>query len=199
MTLFCTEMIESGVTHQERQKKGGGLCIYIKAKYNVSEYDYQNLNDSSQDGEFKWLLIENKHCKNIFIVNCYRPPSRNIDSFIKSIERKHLTIDRDKNDFFVTGDINIDLNDDVCNNAKQLKTTLGFSQLIKKVTRYGQNKESLLDVIYTNSSFISRSGVCNVNISDQQMVYCTSKKIQNRKREVDFKADLIENSMKMIL
>ena len=105
-------------------KKGGGIATYIKNDYNVSDYALQHLNESTQHGEFQWLLVKNNHCKNIVIANCYRPPSGNIDIFIKSIETKLSTIDRGKNDVFLTGDINIDLNNNVCNSTKLLKDRL---------------------------------------------------------------------------
>ena len=142
------------------------------------------------------MALNNNHCKNIIIANCNRPPSGNADNFVKTLEQKLLRIDCIKNDIFITGDINVDLGDVVCNTAKKFKTTmvqLGFTQLIKETTRYGQNKNSILDVIYTNSAFISRAGVCNVNISDHQMIYCTRKKIHNKRQSVNFKGRSYRN------
>ena len=40
---------------QDKIKKGGGLGIHIKEDYNVSEFEYQHLNESTRDGEFQWL------------------------------------------------------------------------------------------------------------------------------------------------
>ena len=75
--------------------------------------------------------------KNIIIVNCYGPPTGNIENFITLLEIKLLSLDGDTNYVFVTGDIFIDMNSNACNNVKQLKTTmeqLGFSQFINKTT-----------------------------------------------------------------
>ena len=86
--------------------------------------------------------------------------------FTKLVERKLLSIDREKNDILFTGNINIDLNEFSCNNAKARRSMmeqLGLTQLIK-TTRYGQNKNSLLDVILTNFTFIAGSGVCDVKL-----------------------------------
>ena len=177
-------------------KKGGGICTYIRADYNVLQYAFQNLNESSQNGEMQWLLVKNKHCKNIIIVNCYRPPAGNVSAFIKTLETKLLGIDRGKYDVFVTGDMNIDLINNNCNNSKLLKSSmeeLGFSQYIKKPTRYGQNKNTLLDVLFSNSLFIANSGVCDVNISDHRMVFCTRKKVHTRKCSIEFKGRSYRN------
>ena len=69
------------------------------------------------------------------------------------------------------GDLNLDKLDKNNHLAKEAVNTmkqLVLRQLIKELTRYSQNKDSCLDLSFTNSDIIAKSGVCNVNISDHQ-------------------------------
>ena len=71
----------------ERIKKGGGPRIYIGSNFNVSEFAFQHLNDSSQHIESQWLCIDNK---NIIIANCYLPPVGDISFY--QIGRKKTVV-----------------------------------------------------------------------------------------------------------
>ena len=177
--------------HLNVPKKGGGLCIYVNTKLHFSETILSNLNSSTSDGEIQWVQIHNKHCKNIIIANCYHPPTGNIENFVDSLEANLLAVDRAKNDIFVTGDINIALTENLCKDVKYIRSMmeqLGFVQLIKNPTRFGQTRNSLLDVIFTNSSFkyVSGSGTCDVNLCDHQMIFCTRKKVKTQKTNINF-------------
>ena len=71
------------------------------------------------------------------------------------------------------GDFNIDLLDRKNTSTKKLidlTKPFGLRQLIKHPTRYSKDKNSILDLIYTNSDFIYDSGVCDVNLSDHQLI-----------------------------
>ena len=78
-----------------------------------------------------------------------------------------------KIEIILMDDFDLDLLDNIIKSAKELLSTLkqlDLRQLIKEPTRYSQNKDSCLDLFLTNSDIIVRSGVCNVNISDHQMI-----------------------------
>ena len=62
----------------------------------------------------------------------------------------------------------------------------GLRQLIKSPTRYSNDKNSLIDVIFTNSDFISNSGVSDVNLSDHQLILTTRKKAKIKKVKCTF-------------
>ena len=77
------------------------------------------------------------------------------------------------------------------NNVKNKKfiTTLkqfGLKQLIDEPTRYSIEKNSGIDLIFTNSDIISKSGVANVNLSDHQMILLTRKKAKSIKQRCSF-------------
>ena len=87
------------------------------------------------------------------------------------------------------GDLNLDLLDNTIKPAKDLISTLkqlGLRQLIKEPTQYSQNKDSCLDLFFTNSDIVARTGVCNVNISDHQIILLTRKKAKFNKLKCDF-------------
>ena len=63
---------------------------------------------------------------------------------------------------------------------------IGLKQLIKEPTRYKQHRNSCLDLIFTNSDIMPRSGVGNLNISDHQLILMTWKKIKTNKQKCEF-------------
>ena len=89
-------------------KKGGGVCMYVRNDLDASYLLLKESNISTQHGEIQWLSIQNDYCKNIIIANCYRPPSGKVENFVNLLERNLLTLDKQKNDIFVIGDLNID-------------------------------------------------------------------------------------------
>ena len=170
-------------------KKGGGLCMYITNKLNFSNEKFAYLNSSTKDLESQWVSISQKPNKTILLGNLYRPPQGDAKKCIEIIENKLSDINLQKTEVILMGDLNIDLMDSRNNIGKDLVNTmkqLGLRQLIKNPTRYSQNKNSCLDLFFTNSDIIANSGVCNLNISDHQMILLTRKKIKLHKQKCDF-------------
>ena len=62
----------------------------------------------------------------------------------------------------------------------------GLTQLIKQPTRFSRDKNSILDVFITNFNSISNVGVCDINISDHQMILLTRKKIKSIHKKCTF-------------
>ena len=170
-------------------KKGGGTCIYINNKLDFSDNDFSRFNTSTINLEAQWVSILQKPNKTILIGNLYRPPQGNASECIDLLENILTSINADKIEIILMGDLNLDLHDNNIRPAKELLSTLkqlGLRQLIKEPTRYSQNKDSCLDLFFTNSDIIERSGVCNVNISDHQMILLTRKKAKFIKLKCDF-------------
>ena len=87
------------------------------------------------------------------------------------------------------GDFNIDMLDKKSPTTKKLLDLIkpfGLRQLIKHPTRYSKDKNSSLDQIFTNSDFISNCGVCDINLSDHQMILTTQKKLKIFKTKCNF-------------
>ena len=98
-------------------------------------------------------------------------------------------LDLHKIEMFLMGDFNIDTldkkNDSISKLLHMIKQH-GLRQLIKEPTRFSANKNSLIDLLITNSDIVSKSGVANVNLSDHQMILLTRKKIKIIFKKSDF-------------
>ena len=100
--------------------------------------------------------------------------------FMSKLEVELSTATSTDKEVIISGDFNCDLLPTRSVNAecKQLKSLLkfmNFNQLIKQPTRINQTTATLLDLIATNGSSISFSGVVGVSLGDHEMVLCTRK------------------------
>ena len=89
------------------------------------------------------------------------------------------------------GDLNIDYLDRKAEGTKKLKSTLkqyayGFDQLINKPTRYSVLRDSCLDLLCTNSDCVLKANVCNINLSDHEMILFTRKKVNIKQEKITF-------------
>ena len=170
-------------------KKGGGVAMFVNNNINYSDTSHSHLNTSNVNIEAHWISINQKNSKLILIGNVYRPPQGDIDEFTSVLENVFTSIDLNKTEVYIMGDINVDFKDKKCILTKKgiaPYKPYGFNQIIKEPTRYSKDKESLIDVFITNSNYISNSGVCDVNISDHQMILLTRTKIKIPKRKISF-------------
>ena len=170
-------------------KKGGGVLMYIKDNVQWSDENVKFLNRSENFLEIQWIEITNENCRNFIIANGYRPPDGNISDFHDFIEASSNSIDLTRNDVFLIGDFNLDYLDNKVPGVKELKLLLkqfGFSQLIKGPTRFTTNRDSCLDLICSNSNNIAKVLVCDVNISDHEMVMVTRRHVKYRDKKTSF-------------
>ena len=170
-------------------KKGGGTCVYVRENLVTDVSSLGPLNRSTCDIEIQWVEIQQEHCKNIIIANCYRPPTGNIDNFLKYLGDAVETINLDRKDLFIMGDINIDTLDKkkgVSAEWRETIKTLGLEQVIREATRYSQQKSSCIDTIITNCTNCSSAGVIDMNLSDHEAVFVVKKKIKTQATRSDF-------------
>ena len=119
----------------------------------------------------------------------YRPPQGDIDLFIDYLENVFDEIDLDSIELFLMGDFNIDFldkKDGKCKKLLELIKPLGLRQLIKEPTRPTLNRSSCLDLFITNCDNISKSGVCDINISDHIPILLTRKRVKLPKKKCNF-------------
>ena len=138
----------------------------------------------------------NYKCKNFLIANGYRPRDGNVTDFLTYVENSFNEIDFTKLDVFLMGDFNIDYLDKKSDNTKRLKRLLkqfGMDQFINKPTRYSELKYSCLDLICSNSDYIANHKVCDINISDHELVMITRKKISIKSEKVTFTGRYYKN------
>ena len=164
-------------------KKGGGVALYVKDNITVDVTYLNHLNKSTEILETQWVILEFEYMKNIIVCNTYRPPQGNAVDMINTLSNDINSIQRlEKYDLFVLGDMNINLKDihnPQCKLLKNQMAQLGLTQHIKDATRYNKHgSHSLIDLIFSNSNCISRSGVANYSLSDHELVFITKKKIR---------------------
>ena len=134
-------------------------------------------------------------------MNIYRPPQGDYRECCRLIsEAFNLADAKDNSDFFVMGDFNINYKDTKSPSFKELDFTmksLGLTQLISEPTRNnirnGIDNSSVLDLIFTNSDFISRAELFDINLSDHIPVMTTRKKLYVKSKKVEFKGRSYKN------
>ena len=150
---------------------------------------------SLKDLEMLWVKLLVDNVRPIVIVTVYRPPQgsylRCCELISEAFERADL---KDNTDIFLLGDFNINYSDKNTPAYRELDFTaksLGLRQLITSPTRTmfreGIQTETTIDLLFTNSDFISDSGVLGLNISDHVGVWASRKKLAAKANKIDFR------------
>ena len=177
-------------TGGKTKKRGGGLLTYIKNSHSSSCEQLSNLDTVNVDIEAQWILIHRPHCKNVIICNLYRPPNGNLIKVISYLEKCLESINMDKTDLFLLGDLNVDFQNKSSPNHKKINFFIqsnGLTQLVNTTTRNTNKSQTLLDVILSNSKVISHAGTLNHHISDHQPIYVVHKKGRDGRESVKFR------------
>ena len=135
-------------------KKGGGVCIYIKEQLN-----HKNREDLTTNIEdiFESVFIEicTPIGKNIIIGVIYRPPNNKFEIFENAMNELLNKIDRENKICYLMGDFNIDLLQsetcDIANKFSEQLFTSCFYPIITKPTRITEHTATLIDNIFTNN------------------------------------------------
>ncbi|XP_028518360.1 uncharacterized protein LOC114576263, partial [Exaiptasia diaphana] len=159
-------------------KSGGGVAIYIKESLPYRIRDDLNRTDY----EYVWIELLRNKCKPTLICCAYRAPDVNAKDFISSLSNSMSSIDLDKSDVVLLGDLNVNLlkNSKGCKKDKQellkFSRTYDFKQLIKEPTRITDTSRSLIDLIFVNNEHrITKSGIVPLTISDHSLIFCIIK------------------------
>ena len=165
------------------KRGGGGLCAYIKNRYEVEHVSDWNL--CCPDVEYQWLKLKLKNTRDTWICNTYRPPDGNHSNAIELIENKILDIySEGLPDINILGDLNINL---MCRDDIKSKHLMKFvkkmkmSQQITEPTRVTDRSATLIDHMITNrEELYNTCGVIEVGISDHALVFAVRKKAKNK-------------------
>ena len=163
----------------DSNKKGGGICTYIKNGINYSESKFIQFNSNCVHLESQWISIKQYIGKEIIIINCYRPPQGDLKECLNYLNVGLNEIDLDKSDVFIIGDLNINFFDKKDKSIQMFNNSLkqkGFLQYIKEPTRITATTSTCIDLCYTNSNIVARAMVCNVSLSDHELILITRKK-----------------------
>lgn len=157
------------VLRRDRNRKGGGVLMYINDKWTVTKQD------SDKDLEFLSVEIQLRKSHKIIVAVVYRPPDAKAtwkEGFMKKVDNLSTT----KSELVIMGDFNIH---STCQDplkpsmfVKQMEKK-GFTMVIKEDTRVGRSTNpSIIDHIYVRyTQEVISSGVIPLGVSDHHMVY----------------------------
>lgn len=164
----------------DRDRHGGGVAIYCSE--NFSSFDHTNL--SCKEFESMWIKIKLKKSKPFHICTTYRSPSVNkplehtshLCSYLKSCLKKLPK----GADVILLGDFNVNWSKPygLSSIMKDFARSCNLSQLIDSPTRLTETSSSLIDLIFTNSNSISKSGSLYFGLSDHNLIYCVKKSLK---------------------
>ena len=178
------------------KKRGGGLLTYIRSELAADSESLDDYNTSNGDMEAQWSIIYRPHCKNVVICNVYRPPTGNLDKAVKYLDDRLKLFELDKVEVFVMGDMNVNYQNKLSKDFKKLNFFIksnGLTQEIMNSTRNSDKTNSLLDLVLTNSRYISKAGSLDHFISDHQPIFVVKKKKRDHRPKVEFKGRSYRN------
>ena len=150
---------------KDRNRFGGGVCLFIKDSIQYHFLDIGNCIESV------WISIKLKYSK-LIIGTIYRPPSSGQDYFDNILDVIQRAMDM-SDQVIVMGDLNFDCISGLGSSENQIsyiEKLFDMKQLISSPTRVTLNSKSLLDVILTtNCEKHSNNNVIKVTMSDH---YC---------------------------
>ena len=181
-------------------KKGGGLGIYIKNGLDYNESIFVENKISTSDIEMQWIEVKIKNMKRILLINVYQPPSgiykKICTKIYDSISNANI---KDNTDMFIMGDMNIDILDNNSPLKKELENTmrrLGLININKSYTRHSKNRNSCIDLIFSNSDCIDSYGLLDWNISDHMGNFLTRKRTKIINKKINFEGRSYKNYVK---
>ena len=156
----------------------GGVAVYVR-----EGLPFRVRHDiDSGDNECLWIELNRTKCRPTLICCAYRAPEANFSEFISNLYNGMSSINLDKCDLVLLGDLNVNMlpHSNCSKKDKQelLKflRTLDFSQLIKDLSRVTDKSRTLIDVILVNNKHrIVDSGVVPVTLSDHFLIFCVLK------------------------
>ena len=177
-----------------RKKGGGGLLTYVREDHASNCEPLVEINWSTGDIEAQWSIIYRPHCKNVIVGNIYRPPNGNLKRAITYLEECLLSLELDTVDLFILGDLNVNYKNKLSADYKKLNFFVkanGLKVVIETTTRTTEKTNSLLDLILTNSMYVSKAGTLDHYISDHQPIYV--KKGRDARPKVEFEGRSYRN------
>jgi hypothetical protein len=139
---------------------GSGACLFVKKSNSFAV----NVIESNINLEMICDEVSQKNTKSFAVIVVYRPPDASIEY---TNELLHYLENNSNTETIIIGDINKDyLNK---SNAKYFEnySDLSFKQLIDENTRIAEERESCIDLVFTNNlNNIGGFGTLNINLPD---------------------------------
>ena len=170
-TDFEIEINSFTVFRKDRNRKGGGVCLYIKTNLAPIQLSNNLLNDDIL--ETVWVTITS-YDKQIIVGSIYRPPSSTITYWNNLSEQVNYVLSLNK-EVIILGDFNLYFsnNPNICDKKiTEFANVFSLTQLISVPTRATVDTESIIDLIFTTSpENHSKSGVIPITLSDHFLVF----------------------------
>ena len=170
--------------HQTRKnKKGGGICIYIH-----KSLDFKIRNDIDKfDDDLETCSIEivNSKSKNFIITGIYRPPKsdvKELKNYCKNLLKRKNTNGKTA---FILGNLNVNsFNYDDNESGKKIFNMIfqsGFLPLIQRATRVTRTTATAIDHIITDAILdrTMHSGIIKTQISDHFPIFTILENCKN--------------------
>lgn len=148
-------------------RMGGGVCLYVKSRFQANVCDNLALDDEQTDSLFVDISIN--ATSNLIVGIVYRPPDVNPITFISKFEETLFDINRKNCNCIILGDFNIDISRDgpIINDFMNTIHSSSFTPTINRYTRVTHSSKSIIDNIITNiQNSRLESGVVVTDISD---------------------------------
>lgn len=169
------------VKKNREDKKGGGVCVYIKNHISF------NIINSEQYNSYEQLWIEIKISSfNYYIGVLYRPPHSSTTQFSEDLEEQLFYFKPQCSEIICMGDINInmmDFNNRSTKKIYEILTELDLQQVITEPTRITTNSSSLIDVVIcSNTLNLITSGVEFNHLlpTDHEVIFCQFKGLKKQ-------------------
>jgi exonuclease III len=158
------------VIRKDRNRNGGGVCLYIK-----EQLEHKHRPDLELETvECQWVEIPNKHSRPLLLCNVYRPPDANADYYNDIVNMINVALLEDKYTI-ITGDLNFNykIDESLCNNpVKYIEDVFMLTQLVDQYTRVTTDNKSLIDVILSSDKELHlKTGVHCLTLSDHYLCY----------------------------
>ena len=166
---------------QFRDKRGGGLCIYIKANNKFEVIPLQILN-VKKNIEVIQIKTKPPNQKPIKLISIYCPPDGSIKEFTRTLSKLIEPIDQDRSDLVIIGDFNIDYSNKIMlqtSGLMRLELKDSLTQIVKHYTRISKESKTTIVLIYTDMKNISKAVVINYDLSDHLPIFFIKKKQRN--------------------
>ena len=169
-------------SNNRKQKKGGGVCIYVRDTY---KYVRRNDLEIFLEGRLESCIVEIV-CpkKNVILCSLYRPPSGSLLEFNRQYKQLLAKIKSERKEIVMSGDFNIDLLKLDKNKASQefLDSSLECKLLptVTKPTRVTHSTATLIDNVFLSENLTRsyKTILLTDDISDHVSVVTS---LQNRR------------------
>ena len=177
-------------------KRGGGLAIYLKKGLAIHTLVLPKVSRCTSQLEQLWVNISKPGNKKMILGLIYRPPNGKVKEFVSELTESYVGLgleDASPHDVIIMGDFNINYFDKQSmgyTRLREFEQLSGLRQLIKAHTRITNRSKSLIDLIFTNIRYISKSGTLSEPVADHLPIYMVKKRPRdNHTKCVIYKRD----------